>query len=109
MLSGSAYPEVLCFKAPSAPETHHSAESAGRICRRACDATPWRLSPWGRIATAAEATSWQIGGLSTSGGNEHPKVVRSTQQGGEDPDGTKWQPLAVARLEQLSIPVDQVL
>jgi hypothetical protein len=53
-----------------------------------------------RIATAAEATSWQIGRLSTSGGNEHPKVVRSTQQGGEDPDGTKWQPLAVARLRR---------
>ena len=26
--SGGAYPDVLCFKAPSAPETNHSAESA---------------------------------------------------------------------------------
>jgi hypothetical protein len=28
---------------------------------------------------------WQIGGLLIGGGTEHPKVVRSTQQGGVDP------------------------
>jgi hypothetical protein len=37
------------------------------------------------IAAALNDHHWQIGGLLIGGGTEHSKVVRSTQQGGEDP------------------------
>jgi hypothetical protein len=39
--SGGAYPDVLCFKAPSAPENHHSAESAICPFRKAQAPRPW--------------------------------------------------------------------
>jgi hypothetical protein len=63
--SGGAYPDILCFKAPSAPEAHYSAESA--ICSDLAAEGMRDTVTVGGVHTQAGGTAKQSAEIATQG------------------------------------------